>query len=192
MNTQNLALGLVAVLLAIGAGYVGGGFNGTETIREVVRERFAAAAGPTHFELQEFVAGYTYGGVPCVSTSTTAAVGTLQATGDTSLSNRKTSCIDFTANQVDVTLTLAASTTAWYPQGTGVSKRLLIRNASTTAAMDIILAAGTGINLKGVATSSSITAKTITGDTGGDNYAVIEFIRQADTDINAHFVVYGD
>ena len=187
----------IGLLLVIGAVAFTGAFIGGKRpaiVERVVEKTFGASPGPTHYDTQEFIGGYTYGGYTCAATSTTAAVGTLQATGDTTLTLPETSCIDFTVNVADVTLTLAASTTGWYPVGVGVSKQLLIRNASTTASADIILAAGTGINIKGVSTStdSTVTFKTILGDTGADNYAIINFVRQSDTDINAHITTFSD
>lgn len=132
-----------------------------------------------------FRAGLTTGGgIPCLATSTTAAVGTLP-----SLAPEMT-CVDFTVNQADVTLTTMASTSGWMPQLRNESKILRIRNATTTASADIIIAAGTGINLK---TASSTAGKfTIFGDTGADNYAEIIFTRQADTDVNAEVLLFED
>ena len=66
-------------------------------------------------------------------------------------------------------------------------RSLFIRNASTTATADIVLAAGTGINLKH-ATSSV----TVLGDTGADNYARIDFVRQADSDVDALVTLFID
>ncbi len=200
MNTQNTGLYLVAGLIVAG---LLGGLTGAKvgspvviekTVREVVEQSFGAQPGPDHYDTQSFLAGFTAGGTGCQATSTTAAVGTIQGTGDSSLSRRDVNCIDFTVNVADVTLTLAASTTGWYPTRTNEMRTLWIRNASTTATADIILAAGTGINIKGVGTTTddTLTFKKIRGDTGADNYARVDFIRQADTDINALVTVYSD
>lgn len=116
------------------------------------------------------------------ATSTTAAVGTIQTTDfDTE------STIDFTVNVADVTLTLAATTSTSYPTVAGQSRTLKIRNASTTATADIIIAAPTGVHLK-----SATTTKQIYGDTDGSNYGVLLFTKRSDTDIDALLTVYGD
>lgn len=195
MNTQNTGLYLVAGLIGVIA-FVGSyvGAKRPPIVQTVVEKTFGAVPGPEHTETQNFRAGFTTGGTACTATSTTAAVGTLNAAGDSSLIRNDVNCIDFTVNQADVTLTLAASTSGWYPQKVNEVRSLWIRNASTTATADIVLAAGTGINIKGVSTStaSTVAFKTILGDTGADNYARIDFIRQADTDINAHVTTYSD
>ena len=105
--------------------------------------------------------------------------------------NPDITCVDYTVNVADVTLTTMASTSAWMPQLRNETKVLWIRNASTTASADIIIAAGTGINLKSA--SSTVNGKyTIFGDTGADNYARVTFTRQADTDVNAFVEQYSD
>jgi len=153
-------------------------FGGALSIKE---KPIGASAGPEKTETQYFRAGYTFGGNSCYATSTTAAVGTLP-----NISN-DVNCIDYTVNVADVTLTLMASTTAWMPQKQNEMRSLFIRNASTTATADIVIAAGTGINLKR-ATSSV----TVLGDTGADNYARIDFVRQADSDVDALVTLFID
>jgi hypothetical protein len=144
-----------------------------------------ASSGPDHLSLEFFRGGLTAGGgLPCFASSTTAAVGTLPTM------NPDVTCVDYTVNVADVTLTTFASTSAWMPQLKNESKILRIRNATTTATADIILAAGTGINLK---TASSTSGKlTIFGDTGADNYADIKFTRQSDSDVNAEVLLFED
>lgn len=176
----------VAAIVLVGILAVGGYFVGDTTVVnpvEKVVERLGADAGPVKTEPQVFLSGYSYGD-RCVATSTTANNGTL--------SSREllpgTTCIDYTVNQADVTLTLAASTSGWYPQNVGQVRTLWIRNASTTATADIILAAGTGINLKRATTSGS----QISGDTDGENHAKIDFKRQADGDLTAIVQIFQD
>lgn len=188
MNTQNLALGLVVVLAFVGS-YVGA--KRPAVVSTVVEKTFGAA-GPDYYTMQNFVNGFTVGGNGCTATSTIGSVGTLQGAGDTSLNREDVTCINYTVNQADVTLTLAASTTGWYPRAVGASKTLLIRNASTTATADIIFAAGTGIDLKGVATTSSVTNKTLLGDTDAANTALITFVRQPDRDVAAYLTLFQD
>lgn len=185
MDKQTIGLLLVIAGVAFSGAFIGG--KRPAVVERVVEKTFGAVAGSFHTEVQEFAAGFSTGGAGCTATSTIGSVGTLQATGDTSLAREEVTCVDFTVNQADVTLTLAASTSGWYPRGVGSVKRLFIRNASTTATADIVLAGGTGINIKGLATTTggTIGMKTIFGDTGADNYAVIDFVRQSDTDIDA-------
>lgn len=143
-----------------------------------------ATPGTDHYVRENYAVQPTFGGLSCLATSTTAAVGTLPNLRD------DVNCVDFTVNVADVTLTLMASTSAWYPTRVNESRTLRIRNATTTATADIIIAAGTGINLK---TASSTAGKfTIWGDTGADNYSVITFTRQADSDLNAELISFTD
>jgi hypothetical protein len=149
-----------------------------------VEQPVAGAPGPEYFNVQMFRAGFTAGGNTCFSSSTVASVGTIPNLAP------ETNCIDYTVNVADVTLTTLASTSAWMPQLRNETKTLWIRNASTTATADIILAGGTGINMK---SASSTSGKfTIFGDTGADNYARIDFTRQADTDVNAIVTTFTD
>ena len=174
---MNNKLMIGGVILALVLSIVGI-FGGSLSIKE---KPIGASAGPEKTETQYFRAGYTFGGNSCYATSTTAAVGTLP-----NISN-DVNCIDYTVNVADVTLTLMASTTAWMPQKQNEMRSLFIRNASTTATADIVIAAGTGINLKR-ATSSV----TVLGDTGADNYARIDFVRQADSDVDALVTLFID
>lgn len=141
-----------------------------------------AVPGGDHYNLETFFTVPTFGGTSCLATSTTAAVGTLPNLRD------DVSCVDYTVNQADVTLTLMASTSAWMPKRVNESRTLRIRNATTTASADIIIAAGTGINLK----KATSTSPTIWGDTGADNYAEIKFTRQSDSDVNAELYLFTD
>lgn len=143
-----------------------------------------ATPGTEPTETYTFLSQPIFGGNACYATSTTAAVGTLPNLPD------GVNCVDYTVNVADVTLTTFASTSAWLPKKVNSSRTLRIRNASTTASADIILAAGTGINLK---TASSTSGKfTIFGDTGADNYAEIKFTRQSDSDVNAEVTLFED
>lgn len=88
--------------------------------------------------------------------------------------------IDYTLNLVDSTLTLpATSTLSSFIPTAGQTRDVIIRNATTTATMDLTLAAGTGMNLV-TATST----KVILGNATGSNYALLKFIRKANTDID--------
>jgi hypothetical protein len=92
--------------------------------------------------------------------------------------------IDVTLNVRDATLSFPATTTltSFIPTS-GQMRTLFVRNASTTAAMDITIAGGTGVLLKKATTSA-----VIYGDTDGANYGVLQLIRKANTDIELLFL----
>lgn len=96
--------------------------------------------------------------------------------------------IDVTLNIVDATLSFpATSTLKSFLPNAGDSRTLYIRNASTTAAMDLTITGGTGVLLKN-ASSTAV----IVGDTDGANFAIIRLIRKANTDIEALMIPYRD
>ena len=96
--------------------------------------------------------------------------------------------IDYTLNVQDATLSFPASSTlsAFIPTA-GQTRTIYIRNATTTAAMDLTIAGGTGVLLK-KATSTA----TIVGDTDGANYAQVDLTRKANTDIEALLTLFID
>lgn len=131
------------------------------------------------------VAGPLAYGKPCYATSTSAN-GTLQ-----SAEVENTQCITVNtlgAATQDITITLAASTTQFCPVQEGMVKRWFIQNATTSATSDITIAGGTGVALKQATTSGVL----IPGDTDGENFAVIDVKRNADTDCTAFINVYKD
>lgn len=131
------------------------------------------------------VAGPFAYGKTCYATSTSAS-GTLQASEVTD-----TQCIvvnTLGAATNDITITLAASTTQFCPAREGAVKRWYIQNATTSATSDLTIAGGTGVALK-QATSSGVT---IPGDTDGQNFAIVEVKRNANTDCTAFINVYKD
>lgn len=174
----SVAVGVALVLGVVGL-FVG---DTTNPVVERTIERFGADAGPEKFETQVFNSGFSVGKT-CVATGTTAAVGTLG-----NELQPDTSCVDVTPNGADLTLTLAASTTKWYPAKKGQVRTLYIRNATSTAGIDVIIAAGTGINLKRATSSGS----QLSGDTDAENHARIDFKRQADGDLTALLEVFQD
>lgn len=115
------------------------------------------------------------GGVYASSTSNSAE--TLSASSfDTE------NVIDYTLNVQDATLTLTATPTLTsFIPNTGDVRTIKIRNATTTAGMDLTIAGNTGVILK-KATSSAV----IYGDTDGANYAELTFTRR-----NANFIDVG-
>lgn len=69
---------------------------------------------------------------------------------------------ELTPNTADLTLTLPTSSTlATYLPNAGDRDRIMIRNATSTAGIDVILAAGTGIDLGSASTTISIPAGSI-------------------------------
>lgn len=183
MNPKITSVGVgIALVLGIVGLFVG---DTTNPVVERTVERFGADAGPLKTEFQQFNGGFQVGS-RCVATSTTGSSGLLSPYE----LRPETTCVDFTANGPDVTLTLPATSTngQFYPQGIGAVRTLYIRNATTTAGIDIIIAAGSGVNLKRATSSGS----QISGDTDGENHAKIDFKRQADGDVTALLEIYQD
>ena len=94
--------------------------------------------------------------------------------------------IAYTLNVQDATLTLpATSTLSSFIAPAGQTKSIFIRNATTTASMDLTIAGGTGMNLL-VASST----KVIVGNTSGSNSTRLDFVRRADTDIDVTMSIF--
>ena len=94
--------------------------------------------------------------------------------------------IAYTLNVQDATLTLpATSTLSSFIATAGQTRSIFIRNATTTASMDLTIAGGTGMNLL-VASST----KVIVGNTTGSNSARLDFVRRADTDIDVTMSIF--
>lgn len=147
-----------------------------------------SSAGAISFTGATVVSTFTQGG-GVTATSTTSSTGTLTV-ADFDTEN----WIDVTLNLVDSTISLPASTT--FPLGTtaGQCRQIGIRNASTTAAMDVTIAGGTGTLLKGVSTSTASTFafKTILGDTDGSNFAMLNACRKTNSDILVNVIPFND
>lgn len=138
------------------------------------------SAGQVQSFLQEFQASMIVGGR--VATSTTSATGTLTA-GNI----ENATVIDYMLNLQDTTLTLPASSTISYMKNIGDTKTFYVRNATSTAAMDITFAAGTGMNYK-----KATSTKTLIGDTDAGNTARITLVRKANTDIDMFVDLFID
>jgi len=96
--------------------------------------------------------------------------------------------IDVTLNVLDATLSFpATSTLTSFIPTAGQTRTLYVRNASTSAAMDLTISGGTGVLLK-KATSTAV----IQGDTDGANFARIDLIRKSNTDIEALLSIFID
>jgi len=94
--------------------------------------------------------------------------------------------IAYTLNVQDATLTLpATSTLSSFIATAGQTRSIFIRNATTTASMDLTIAGGTGMNLL-VASST----KVIVGNTSGSNSTRLDFVRRADTDIDVTMSIF--
>jgi len=118
----------------------------------------AGSAGPDHTEYQRFLAGVSYHN--SVATSTTATTQTLGA-NDIAPRGIPLDHISFTPNTGDLTLTWPASSTLrnFVPRAGDVAHQCFT-NASTTAGIDITIAAGTGIDLE-VASSTVLESKPV-------------------------------
>lgn len=126
------------------------------------------------------------------STSTTAIVVPLLST-DFDIEN----IIDVTLNTASSTLSFpATSTLTSFIPTAGQTRSIYIRNATTTAAVDLQITGGTGVIIKNETIYMGGTplnsAGIILGDTDATNYARVDFIRKADTDIEALVTVFGD
>lgn len=179
---------LVAVLLGQQAPKSGGVYN---QVINYFREGICVGtscqysvdgSGNTSSSGTTVVSTFTQGG-GIAATSTSGSVVPLLA-ADFDIEN----VIDVTLNVQDATLSFpATSTLTSFIPTAGQSRTLFIRNASTTAAMDITISGGTGVLLK-KATSSAI----VRGDTDGANYARIQLVRKADSDIEAFLDIFLD
>jgi hypothetical protein len=174
-----LAVGVVAAL----ALFVGSIAHG-EVNAPIFLTRLANVIKTYPATAQLVVGGaFTEGGTT-YATSTTGNVVPLIASNF----DEETS-IDVTLGVVDATLSFPASSTlaSNFLPTSGMKRSLYIRNASTTATMDLTVTGGTGILLKRATTSS-----VIYGDTDGANYGRIDLVRKANTDIEALLTIFVD
>jgi hypothetical protein len=169
--TKNIKITLVVILVIATLGLF---FPRGKTAVQTVVERVGGASGTTHTNLETFESGLGVGGTYATSTS-----GAQMPLLSTAIENVST--IVATLNVLDTTLTFPASSTIQFMRGSGDTRVYWVKNATTTAAMDITFAAGTGMNLKN-ATSTKI----LIGDTDGGNAARVTLIRQADSDIDMY------
>lgn len=152
-------------------------FNG---LKRDKASSFGASAGQNHSFPESFDSGLFVGGR--VASSTVNSAETLLSS---TLANA--TVLDYTLNVQDATLTFPATSTIGFMRNTGDTKIFYVRNATTTATMDITFAAGTGMNYK-KATSTKI----LLGDTDGSNFAKVTLIRKANTDIDMIVDLYVD
>lgn len=179
-------LTIVGVVVAIGIGVLGI-LTGSKTPEVYVQipngsgEQVGALSSPIINQYVRLAGGATIGGGR-TATSTTGSVVPLLAT-DFDTEN----LIDVTLNVVDGTLSFPASSTIRELPNAGDSKVIFIRNASTTATMDLTITGGTGVLQKN-ATTTNIVA----GDTDGSNFAQVTLIRKANTDFEALVDIFVD
>lgn len=187
MNTKIYIVALVAILVIAIGGY---SYPGVQTkVREVVKEvKVGANAGPSFFNPLDFRGGVTYGST---NSTTTVASMTLRVAD---IKDFDTVIVRPTGAAAAKTLTLFASSTAshWLPKA-GDRQVTCFLNATTTAGVNLVFAAGTGIDLQ--TASSTITDLTLSPD----NTACFTFARKAQVagvtnsfDIEASMVEYND
>lgn len=161
-----LAVGVFVLALAV---YVTGPAN-VQLTTDGENLNVGVAAGPTHTERQSFLSGSSNGGR--VATTSTATTYTLTARD---LGGTPT-YIDWLPNK-NITLSLSSTSTKQYVPNVGDVAKIYIRNASSTAASSITLAAvdaGLDIQVTKNATSSLAVL--------GLDYAEITLVRES-TDV---------
>lgn len=129
----------------------------------------------------------TQGGGITATSTTGATVPLVAANFD------RESVIAVTLNVQDATLSFPASSTlsAIVPNA-GDFRSIFVRNATTTATMDLTMTGGTGVIMKYASSTSGTIGGIVHGDTDGDNYAKIDLIRKTNTDIDALVTLYND
>lgn len=170
--------GLAGVTVGLGLTY--GGLVSSQAAETwmKVQQRLEVAKGTTMVVVPAFTQG---GGITATSTSGTT-IPLVAANFDTE------NVIDVTLNVQDATLSFPATSTltAFIPTA-GQTRTLWIRNATTTATMDLTITGGTGVLLK-----KATTTAVVYGDTDGANYARIDLKRKANTDIEAILQIFMD
>jgi len=134
------------------------------------------------------VSTFTQGGGVFATSSDGAVLPLLAANFDTE------NMLDVTLNIVDGTLSFpATSTLTSFIPTAGDTRTIFVRNASTTAAMDLTIAGGTGVLLKNASsTNATQVSPLIGGDTDGANYARLQFLRKVNTDIEMFVEIFKD
>lgn len=166
----------------------------------------ANLGGTTNFDLLDTTDGYAVDGTTVINgsgvfvgqlTSTSALTqgGGIRATSTINSAETLTATdfdtenvIAYTLNVQSATLTLPASSTlsSFIPTA-GQMRTVLVRNATTTAGLNLTIAGGTGTILK-KATSTAV----IYSDTDGDNYARLDFVRKTNSDIDVLMSIFAD
>ena len=169
MNTQKFLIGVFAVCLLV---LTAVGSLKTTKVEVTLPQSYGSSSGQERSFSERFSQGLFVGGRVASSTSNNA-----EALLSSMIENA--TVLDYTLNVQDATLTFPATSTIGFMRSVGDTKVFYVRNATTTAAMDITFAGGTGMNYK-KATSTKI----LIGDTDGSNFAKVTLIRKANTDID--------
>jgi hypothetical protein len=96
--------------------------------------------------------------------------------------------IDLTLENSDESITLMSSsslTTAEIIPNAGDTRTFYLRNATTSATIDMTLVGGTGVALKSASTTSGVTSYVLLGDSDGKSMFQITLLRLATTDVIA-------
>lgn len=161
-------LALLALILVVG-------FGGFELYKaEAPSASFGAAAGPDHYNHENFFLNLTRGGLSTVATSSSM---TLLAHDIVDVSR-----VNFVPGAGSLTATLPATSTltAFIPKP-GDTQDVLLCNATTTVSTPFTLAAGTGMTFSDATTTLAV-------QTG--KCAQLQFSRRPTTDIDV-FVDIG-
>lgn len=168
---MNKIIGVIAVVALImgGVAFFGGndGMDGRDG-----RDGVGVASGPTKYDTQYFIKGYTVG-YDVTATSTAEGVSSITVTSQ--ILNCDKPYISWTAN-IDQTITTQASTSAPFVNlRPGESCTILVYSATTTAATTMTWAAGTGIDLQEDEGETVIQ--------NGLEIARLTFVKKANTDV---------
>lgn len=169
--------GFVGVALIVFSGVIA--LKSTEVKVNIPPFNAGASSGQEHSFAEVFSQGLFQGGR--VATSSTGNV-TLPSSAI-----ENATVIDYTQNLASGTLTLPATSTINFMRNPGDTKTFYIRNATTTAGVNITFAGGTGMNYK-----KATSTKVLLSDTDGSNFAKIVLIRKTNTDIDAIVDLYVD
>lgn len=172
MNKFPLTVAVVALVISLSS----------IAFPQKTQEIVGSGSGQEHFFFELFHAGMADGG-DVVATST--------VDNSTLLARdlMRAKQIDMTLTTNDGTLTLPASTTLnGFLAVPGDSRTILVRNATTTASIDLTIAAGTGMTLKNSASSTA----SLIGDTDGKNTMFVTLVRQADKSFNVFLSRFHD
>lgn len=171
----------IILAIVVGVNFPVGG----QTIVEKTIEKMGAVPGGTHTEYEEFMGGFAKG--KYLATSTTLTSQTLVA-NDLTANN---DVIAVTANVGSLTYTFPASSSlkAFVPRA-GMTQDVCYYNATSTAGVNLVFAAGTGIDAQMASSSNTTLAKDLTIAKGG--MGCFKFVRQPDTDISALLTEFED
>lgn len=166
-NTVTVVVaGFVALLVSAGS------YAFLSPVRDSVNQSLGANAGPDSYEHSSFFSGLGRGGFFATSTDDTTA--TFLAGNLNGISR-----IDFTPNVTGITATLPASSTLTsFVTPRGMTRDILLCNATTTTAAPFTLAFGAGM-------IDSLATTTLAIESG--DCAQLTFSRKGNTDIDVFY-----